>query len=195
MIGADSTSYVNSGLQGAQAAPTIALIIILVASLLYIWCMYLMFKAVVGSIRSGSYDLGLGTYKDKVQATIGKVSRSISNLRMSHAYEDTEASYGDYGSGSGAVLAGTAGSRGTTGSGSTKRKRRGGVSPSGGAGSGARALQGNASTKSQRVLSALDDHESVDAAIERGNKAGAKAEPAVSLDDYLASPTKTEKKK
>jgi hypothetical protein len=153
-----------------------------------------MFKAVVGSIRSGSYDLGLGAYKDKAQATIGKVSRSISNLRMGHAYEDAEASYGGYGSGSGAVLAGTAGSRGTTGSGSTKRKRRGGVSPSG-TGSGARALQGNASTKSQSALSALDDYESVDAAIERGNKAGAKAEPAVSLDDYLASPTKTEKKK
>lgn len=194
MIGVDSTSYVNSGLQGAQAAPTIALIIILVASLLYIWCMYLMFKAVVGSIRSGSYDLGLGAYKDKAQATIGKVSRSISNLKMGHAYEDVEASYGGYDSGSGAVLAGTAGSRGTTGSGSTKRKRRGGVSPSG-TGSGARALQGNASTKPQSALSALDDHESVDAAIERGNKAGAKAEPAVSLDDYLASPTKTEKKK
>ena len=55
MIGADST-YVNSGLQGAQAAPTIALIIILVASLLYQVYVPLMFKAVVGSIRSGSYD-------------------------------------------------------------------------------------------------------------------------------------------
>lgn len=191
MIGADSSSYINSGLQGAQAAPTIALIIILVASGLYIWCMYKLFKAVAGSIKSGSYDLGFGTFKDKAQATVGKMSRSISNLRMGHAFEDAESSYA--GGGGASVMAGTAGSRGTAGSSGSKRKRRGGVSPSG-SGSGARALQGN-TTRSTRNLSVLDDHESVDAAIERGNKAGAKAEPAVSLDDYLASPTKTDKKK
>ena len=72
-----------------------------------------------------------------------------------------------------------------------KRKRRE-IAPSG-SGSGSRALQSGSQAKSSRPLSALDDHESVDAAIARaGNPTP--AEPAMTLEEYLSTPTKTEQK-
>ena len=196
MTGANSQAYVNSGLQGASATPTIALIIVLIASLLYIWLMYKMFRLALASITSGSFDLGLGAYKDKAQASMNKVSRSFNNLRMGHAYEDMDTRISESRS-SGVLLAGTSGTaiQQGSGGGASKRKRRGGatVTPSG-TGSGSRALQSGASVKSSRALSALDDHESVDATIERGSRQSTPAAPAVSLDDYLATPSKTENK-
>lgn len=190
MTGTNSQAYVNSGLQGASATPTIALIIILVASLIYIWLMYKMFRFALASVLSGSFDLGLDAYKEKAQVGMAKVSRGINNLRMSHAYEDMDTQM-SLGGGSSLLMQGSSG--GTTSGGSRGKRKRREIAPSG-SGSGSRALQSGSQAKSSRALSALDDHESVDAAIARaGNPTP--AEPAMTLEDYLATPNKSKAEK
>jgi len=197
MIGADSTSYVNSGLQGASATPTIALIIILVASLIYIWLMYKMFRLALSSVLSGSFDLGLDAYKEKAHVGMAKVSRGINNLRMGHAYEDMDTQMSLGGSSAGLLMQGSSG--GNVSGGSRGKRKRRETAPSGsgsgsGSGSRSRALQSGSQAKSSRALSALDDHESVDAAIARAGNPTPPTAPSMTLEEYLSTPTKTEKK-
>lgn len=188
MTGTNSQAYVNSGLQGASATPTIALIIILVASLIYIWLMYKMFRLALSSVLSGSFDLGLDAYKEKAHVGMAKVSRGINNLRMSHAYEDMDTQMSLGGSSAGLLMQGSSGN--VSGGSRGKRKRRE-IAPFG---SGSRALQSGSQAKSSRALSALDDHESVDAAIARAGNPTPPTAPSMTLEEYLSTPTKTEQK-
>lgn len=115
---------------------------------------------------------------------MAKVSRGINNLRMSHAYEDTQMSLG--GSSAGLLMQRSSGN--VSGGSRGKRKRRE-IAPSG---SGSRALQSGSQAKSSRALSALDDYESVNAAIARAGNPTPPTAPSMTLEEYLSTPTKTE---
>lgn len=193
MIGADSSAYVSSGLKGVSAAPMVSILIVLVASIVYIVCMFLMFRVALGSVISGTHDLGYGIYKDKAQASLHRFARSWSDIRAGHAFEDMSNQISETRAAWGASVAGVATENsevtvaGTGGkSGSGKSKRRSSVRPSG-MGSGVRAVQSNGVTdnKSARAASALDDYESVDSVISRGGERSANDNPAGNLEDYL----------
>lgn len=186
MTGADSHAYINDGLRGAEAPPVLALIIILVASLIYIWLIYKMFRLTLDSFFSGSMDLGYGAYKDKARIGIDKAKRGWNSLSMGHAYEDMSSR-----ASGGSMMQGVSGSTSST----TKKNRRGTITPSG-AGSGSGALQNSTAgiNKGSGTVTALDDYESVDATIRRAGQPSTPAEPTLTLDDYLSVPNKPETK-
>lgn len=179
MTGANSQAYINSGLQGASAPPVIALIIILVASCLYIWIIYKMFRLTLDSVLSGAMDLGYHTYKDKAHAGVDKIKRGYNNLRMEHGYDDMNSRYSGLG-GSGAVI------QGVSGTNPTRRKRRATTSSPSGAGSGASTLSSRAgTTRGNGTKTALDDYESIDDTINRATQPKTPETPVMTFDDYL----------
>ena len=185
MMGADSQEYVNSGLKGSSASPTVAIIIILVVSLVYIWAMFKMFRIALGAVISGSHDLGYGVYKDKARAGMNRVSRGIRDIQSGHTFEDLNQKRSEAGS----FISGVSSSSSSSTESSTRRtSRRTQNVGSSGTGSGARALQGNNTTRSTRNKTALDDYESVDSTIARGGTTPTASNPAMDLDDYLSTP-------
>jgi hypothetical protein len=142
--------------------------------------MFKMFKIALSSVLSGAHDLGFGSYKDKAQARMARISNGIKEMRSNHTMKDTSGSRGSDGyiSGGGAIIAGGAGAKAVT----ANRSRRNNASLSSGGGS--RAVQGNNAAKQSGKSLAMDDHASIDGAIQRGG-GGTPAEPAKDTVDYL----------
>ncbi|GHU92729.1 hypothetical protein FACS1894208_00450 [Clostridia bacterium] len=168
MTGANDAAFVSTGLSGVSVPGNWAIVIILVASILYIIGMIAMIRVVIGSIRAGTGDLGFGTYKDKVQSQASKISRGIREMRQGHSYEDmTDGRDGAGGRIHGGTIVVNTGASGED----APRKNSGDSTPavraSAGAGSGARALEGSGTEKHRTQAAALEDHNSLDAALDR----------------------------
>jgi hypothetical protein len=189
MTGANDSAYVNTGLSGVSAAPGWAILVILAASIFYVLGMIKMFRIALGSVVSGTGDLGFGTYRDKAESRIHKIANGFREIRSGHSFEDMRSSVHESRANAGVVVAGTSDSSSGSGD-SSARRRRSGSSASGtgsAARSGGRAVEDGMQTENsprRTKPASLDDHASIDAAMER-DRAISEQSPSADLDSYL----------